>query len=176
MDGRSSGSSFLGSFWDGLGACHPQSVRSRARAVECGDAVTAFDSPGALGASESGDFAGATAEAPRASKTSMVAATRCTPLKRWPSETSSRNETILTDTDSLKVCGSGSMDQRFNHSAVSNPSQTRLRIRTRANRLSFAATRVQGARSVEVRITISFTAASYSSHFSRLRQSSAVIL
>ena len=47
---------------------------------------------------------------------------------------------------------------------------------TRAWYLLFASTSVQGAADVLVRSTISHTAEAYSSHFSRLRQSSSVIL
>ena len=50
------------------------------------------------------------------------------------------------------------------------------RIVTRAQYLSFAATSVQGECDVLVRSNMSDAAVSYSSHFSRLRQSSAVIL
>lgn len=47
---------------------------------------------------------------------------------------------------------------------------------TRANHLSSDSTTVQGAISVLVRASISSTASSYWSHFSRFRQSSSVIL
>ncbi len=48
--------------------------------------------------------------------------------------------------------------------------------RSRAHSLSSASTMVQGAQVVEVWVIMSWTASRYWSHFSRLRQSSSVIL